>query len=164
MIAAAALLTIGAVLLWMRRSLMVITVTGRSMEPSLRAGDRVLIRRVPASSVRTGQVAVLRWPGESPAPGPGWMVKRIAAVAGDPLPDPVRPVADGLRHVPEGRLAVLGDNTALSHDSRQLGLLDTRLLLGVVIRRLSTQDPGRAAGPWTHRPHTTKENRDAQAP
>jgi signal peptidase I len=118
------------VLLLLRRLVMV-TVTGRSMEPALRHGDRLLARRTGLRSVHTGQLVVLRWPGDD---GREWMVKRVAAVPGEPVPPGV-PAMGSL--VPPGNLAVLGDNAAFSHDSRQLGLLPDGLLLGVVIRRLA---------------------------
>jgi signal peptidase I len=117
---------------WLRGHLVVVTVTGRSMEPTLHDGDRVLARRVPGRAVRAGQLVVLHWPAGVTAPG-DWMLKRVVAVAGEPvppgaLPDPTPPGAV----VPPGRLVVRGDNAERSHDSRQLGYLDDRLLLGVL--------------------------------
>lgn len=53
----------------LRGRLFVVTVEGASMEPSLRAGDRVMARRVPVSALSRGQVVVLEKPvrrGESP--------------------------------------------------------------------------------------------------
>ncbi len=159
---------------WLRRHLVVITVTGRSMEPTLQHGDRVLARRVPGRAVRTGQLAVLRWPPGVDGPsaeGGAWMLKRVVAVAGEPVPP------DALPHppppgalVPPGRLVVRGDNAARSHDSRRLGYLDDRLLLGVVVRRLGPSVSGHPAGPaaapvaaGTPRPlvgRRTKEDRE----
>jgi signal peptidase I len=150
---------------WLRRRLVVVTVTGRSMEPTLHHGDRVLVRRVPGRAVRTGQLVVLHWPAGVAGPaglagpagpaGPAsdrgdWMLKRVIAVAGEPvppgaLPDPTPPGTV----VPPGRLVVRGDNVDRSHDSRQLGYLDDRLLLGVVMRRLGPSVSGQPAGSAT---------------
>jgi signal peptidase I len=121
---------------WLRRRYLAVTVTGRSMEPALWHGDRVLVRRARLSTVRAGQVVVLATPATLPATDGRWMVKRAVAVPGDPVPrmapswcrDPV---------VPAGRVVVFGDNAAFSHDSRQLGYLPGDRLLGVVIRRLA---------------------------
>ena len=126
---------IGAVGRWARRRLVLVAVTGRSMEPTLWPGDRVLVRRVAGRSVRPGQLAVLRWPVRPDVPpvaGRDWMVKRVVAVAGDPEPGPSG------RRVPPGSLLVLGDNPAVSHDSRQFGYLDDDLLLGVVVHRFGS--------------------------
>jgi signal peptidase I len=120
---------------WVRRRLVLVAVTGRSMEPTLWPGDRVLVRRVAGRSVRPGHLAVLRWPvraDEPPVPGRDWMVKRVVAVAGDPVPGRAG------QRVPPGSLVVLGDNPAVSHDSRQLGYLDDDLLLGVVVHRFGS--------------------------
>ncbi|GAB3804101.1 S26 family signal peptidase [Micromonospora zhanjiangensis] len=45
-----------ALLLWARRRLLRVAVVGRSMEPTLRSGDRVLARRVPLAGLRHGDV------------------------------------------------------------------------------------------------------------
>ncbi|MFF5227946.1 S26 family signal peptidase [Dactylosporangium sp. NPDC000521] len=56
----------------------------------------------------------------------------------DPIP---RDTVAALRaapgsHVPAGRVVLLGDNLALSHDSRRSGYFTTDRLLGVVVRRM----------------------------
>ncbi|NUW32907.1 S26 family signal peptidase [Nonomuraea sp. SMC257] len=124
----------------------VVTVSGPSMEPTLRPGDRVRVRRSPDAVPRRGDVVVVEEPGPC-RPGEGgnaagtrWVVKRIAAVAGDPEP-PHLPAWDrqpsGL--VPHGRLVLLGDNPAGSRDSRHYGTVRADQVLGVVVR-------------WTGRP------------
>lgn len=124
---------------WLRRTLVVVTVNGESMEPTFRHGERVLVRRVGISSVRRGQVVVV-------APGrpqrlsrdyPLWMIKRLRAVPGDPVPRDEVPMlgAEPEPTVPAARMVVLGDNPSGS-DSRQLGYFYTANLLGVVVRRL----------------------------
>ncbi|WP_262403066.1 S26 family signal peptidase, partial [Actinomadura sp. CNU-125] len=50
----------------LRRRFAVIDVSGASMEPAFRTGDRVLVRRVPPRRVRRGDVVVLRAPDGVP--------------------------------------------------------------------------------------------------
>ncbi|NUW42149.1 hypothetical protein HT134_18650 [Nonomuraea rhodomycinica] len=134
------------------------------MEPSFRSGDRLLVRR--ARWVRVGQVVVVRVadppvvyeppPGLPPGLGlglgpgfdegmpkrdrPGWrlLVKRAAAVPGDPVPKEgfpaLRDVPDVV--VPPDAFVVLGDNAAASWDSRAFGFVRSDQLVGSMVRRL----------------------------
>jgi CubicO group peptidase (beta-lactamase class C family) len=67
-----------------------------------------------------------------------WMMKRAVAVPGDPVPPSLAATVSTAAGtpVPEGRLLVLGDNTARSADSRQHGYLSADRVLGVVVRRI----------------------------
>jgi signal peptidase I len=123
-----------SVLLWFRRHYTAVTVCGLSMQPTLHDGDRVLVRRVPPARLRVGDVVVAR-PGQLASSGDRWLVKRIAALPGDPVPESV---SGRVRRssVPAGALILLGDNAAVSWDSRTLGLFDVGLLLGRVERTL----------------------------
>ncbi|WP_182906064.1 S26 family signal peptidase [Microbispora sp. H13382] len=129
-----------------RRTLRVVEVHGESMKPGLRPGDRVLVRRlrpgVPGGlgrRVRRGDIVVIARVG----PGEGFtldggtnlVIKRAAAVAGDPMPPDFETL--GVARVPPGRLLVLGDNPSRSTDSRQWGLLPESRITGVVLRRLN---------------------------
>ncbi|MCQ8187049.1 S26 family signal peptidase [Streptomyces rugosispiralis] len=137
----AALIT-GTVL---RRTLVVVTVRGGSMEPTYRDGERVLVRRGGRCAV--GQVVVVRQEdGGRPSPAPSqavaavgnaqdWMIKRVAAVAGDRPPPGALPApyaTDG--PVPPGALVLLGDNTHNSYDSREAGYFPAAHVLGTVLR------------------------------
>jgi signal peptidase I len=85
-------------------------IAEHSMEPALRPGDWVLAIRSPRR-IRRGHVVVAEHPSR-----PGFdVVKRVAAVAGEPVP--------GLGvTVPPGGVWLLGDNPeAGSVDSRTLG-------------------------------------------
>ncbi|WP_433186630.1 S26 family signal peptidase [Actinoallomurus sp. CA-150999] len=134
------LLAGGAALLAVRYGLLITTVDGDSMEPELRPGERVLVRRT--KRARAGRLVVFAYPdlpNGGTAPGE-YLIKRAVAVPGDRLPsgweDPdVQAIAGTI--VPPGHLVVLGDNRATSWDSRHYGFLDRDLLVGVVIRRLS---------------------------
>ena len=108
------------------------TVQGRSMEPTLRAGDRVLVdlwtyrHRAP----RTGEVVLLR----GPAPEAAWMVKRVA-----PTPKPPRRRFSGQLWPgtgdPGGAGAVwlLGDAPDSSRDSREFGPVPLDRIVGRVV-------------------------------
>ncbi|MEU6432243.1 S26 family signal peptidase [Microbispora sp. NPDC046973] len=130
-----------------RRRFVVVRVAGTSMVPTYRPGDRVLIRRGGRAVLRRGQVVVFRHPqpdgagssGRTPGlRGTEWLIKRVAAMPGDRVPDQVAPGTHATPGdvVPAGRLVVLGDGPA-SRDSRHWGYLPMSEVLGVVIRRLS---------------------------
>ena len=85
-----------------------------------------------ADRLHPGQVIVIERPGEEgewPAPRRGpvgrrrWVIKRVAAVPGDPRPDASLPATrrPAEARVPPGKLVLLGDNPDWSNDSRQLG-------------------------------------------
>lgn len=146
LVAASALLAVAAVgALLLRRLLLIVTVNGTSMAPTYQAGDRLLARRWNRHRVHAGDVVVLsnhRLPPNDTAarifPPSGRLVKRVAATPGDPVP---RDRVHALRDLPEtlvppGRLVVLGDNAAVSADSRLFGYVRNDLVLAVVIRRL----------------------------
>jgi signal peptidase I len=131
----------------LRRRVLVVTVDGVSMTPTLQPGDRVFVRRRLTSSVRRGQVVVITEPGPCRRGDPTGsrharlMVKRVTAVAGDQQP-PYLPAwarwPTGV--VPAGYLVVLGDNAGLSRDSRHVGAVPAERVLGVVMRRLGGKD------------------------
>jgi signal peptidase I len=126
------------------RRFMVVTVAGPSMAPTLRDGDRVLVRRCAVGSVRRGDIVVLlgpRMPGRGVAPADFMagatneertlLIKRAVAVPGDPLPGDSAVVS-------ADEIVVTGDNENMSYDSRQAGPFDAREVRGVVVRRLTT--------------------------
>ena len=140
-------LAAAAWLTWARRRLVVVVVEGSSMLPTFRPGDRVLVRRTSLARIRSGQVLVLRRPKtpRDPPMAPAgvrldqqpWIIKRAAALPGEPCPVDVLPSGTGT-HVPGGWLAVLGDNPASRADSREFGLVPVDSVLGTVVRRLPT--------------------------
>ncbi|MGY5135839.1 signal peptidase I [Streptomyces nigrescens] len=169
----AGLLPAAAVLLGHR--LVVVTVRGVSMAPAYRDGDRVLVRRT-ARPTR-GQVLVVerpavhtQWPSGPLPAGAGaravgrrqWLIKRLAALPGDPVPVSASPMArprpprvaepglstsslarPGPPRVPAGSLVLLGDNPQHSVDSRHFGFYPADRVLGTVVRPLR---PARTRG------------------
>jgi signal peptidase I len=117
-----------------RAALVVVTVTGMSMAPTLSDGDRVLVVRRWVRGVRRGDVVAARltWSlDQPPATGSAsWIIKRVAAVGGDAVPD--KATSPGT--VPRGSVFLLGDNAALSGDSRLWGALAVSDIVGVVVR------------------------------
>jgi signal peptidase I len=121
-----------------------IRVRGRSMEPALRDGAVVLARRSGRAPSR-GDVVVLRRPAGAPvppgaeprppdapaAPAAPWIVKRVAAVAGDAMP---AGVPGGTATVPPGFVVVLGDREGF--DSRLFGPVPAASVRATVIRAL----------------------------
>jgi signal peptidase I len=112
---------------WARRRLILITVRGDSMAPTYRNGQRLLVRR---GRYRAGEVVVFRPPPSPQVYDVDWLVKRAVAVAGDPVPADLGERTE-LAVVPAGRLLVRSDAPD-GLDSRRLGLIDNRDVLGVV--------------------------------
>ncbi|TDC43951.1 S26 family signal peptidase [Micromonospora sp. KC213] len=132
-----------------RRRLMVIDVLGDSMAPSLIHGDRLLIRRT--HRLRVGNIVVAhhqeggRRTATDGSLASTWLVKRLAALPGDAVPESVAPAVGGhSRQVPAGMAVLLGEHPA-SVDSRLWGFVPLDDIEGVVVRRLrsNTADPGR---------------------
>jgi signal peptidase I len=147
--ALAALVTASAVR-WLRNRYTVVTVVGRSMLPTYAPGDRLLVaRRAKQDPLTPGQVVVADvvildtngvWVVSSRYPMAGaWVIKRIAAVAGDPIPSgPDTEAASGaVPAVPHGEVFMLGDNLKESSDSRLYGCMSIDLIHGVVRRRIA---------------------------
>ncbi|WP_245811825.1 S26 family signal peptidase [Actinophytocola xinjiangensis] len=123
---------------------------GMSMEPAYREGDQVLVRR--GRTLEQGQVVVLEQPsgtgwrlpplrqgaGAAAIATRSWLIKRVIAVAGDPVPRDQVPLLATFpeTRVPPGKIVLLGDNQAVSLDSRRLGYFPTDRVLGVVARDL----------------------------
>ncbi|MBD3145207.1 S26 family signal peptidase [Microbispora camponoti] len=104
-----AVLALATVTLGMRRAFVVVTVRGRSMQPTLRDGYRVLVRRRGVTAVRPDDLVVFADVIDAP-----------------PVPAPTGAAEDdGLRTV-----------WVVKRDSRLYGYVAAERLLGVVIRRM----------------------------
>ncbi len=130
-----------AVAACLRGRWLVVTVRGQSMAPTLADGQRLLARRSRGRPCAVGELAVfrltdaqLRRDGSEELP---LRIKRVAAVAGEPLPEwlrasPLGASPDG--RVPAGHVVVMGDNPR-SEDSRHLGFIPQRAILAVIRNR-----------------------------
>ena len=124
----------------------VVTVTGTSMVPSFHEGDRVLVVN-DFNGVEQGDVVVIVNVLEEP------IIKRVIATEGQTVDfdyeagvvyvdgQPVDETQFGLENgitVPEGCVFVLGDNRAVSEDSRyqDVGMIDERNILGKAVFHL----------------------------
>lgn len=126
---------------WVRRRYVVVRVDGPSMTPSYLDGDLVLVRR--AATVARGQVVAFipRFaPGVTPSAKGGrlWLLKRVAAAPGDPVPPDLGPALldRAGQPVPDDAFVAVGDNREDSRDSRHDGLVGLDRVRGVVVRKL----------------------------
>ncbi|MDX3104514.1 S26 family signal peptidase [Nonomuraea angiospora] len=146
-----ALAVIAAILVatvFVRRRIVVVTVSGTSMTPTLQPGEKLLVRRCGITALKVGDIVVLE-PPRVPVSHEvtilsrlptrtQWQVKRVAALPGDPIPPPAQEAAGTLRTVPGGTLIVLGDNNA-SNDSRLNGPYPADRILGIALRKLESR-------------------------
>lgn len=144
LLALAVLLVLAAALFLARGRLVAVTVRGHSMSPALMPGDRILMLRG-RRRVATGRVVVVVAPHPEhgwnrPTPD-SWYVKRIVAVAGEPVPHWAGRCPG--THVPPGMLVLLGEKPG-SLDSKQLGYCPEDKLIGTVLLRLRAAAPSGA--------------------
>jgi len=122
-----------ALLMLARRLCTVVTVRGFSMQPTLADGERVLAVRQRHYPV--GAIVVFRVRPEHEAPGdPDFRVKRVAAIGGQPRPAAFAGSSLAAT-VPAGHVAIAGDNTGRSEDSRHLGYVPVSSIRGRVVGR-----------------------------
>lgn len=119
-------------------------IPSASMEPTLKVGDRVLVREHP-SAFRRGEVVVFH----SSLNGSEDLIKRVVAVAGDTVEVRggalyvnglrqaerylLQPVIEGVfpkTKIRPGFLFVMGDNRNDSEDSRIFGQVPTNTVIG----------------------------------
>lgn len=122
-------------------------VSGASMEPTYRAGDRLLVLRG-AGELRRGDVVVVR----NPLAAQELLVKRVVGLPGETvsgagavirldgaaLDEPYVKAGTGVGtlvdvRVPPGHVFVLGDNRTESIDSRAFGPVSRDLIVGRVV-------------------------------
>lgn len=144
MLAAALLVGSAVAVLWLvRRRWQLVVVRGNSMAPTLLDGQQLLARR--GRAYRRGDLVVFRPPrppgaSEAPPGDPPYRIKRVAAIAGDPVP-PWLPHT-GVPRVPPHHLVVRGDHP-VSEDSRHFGFVPHDAVLGT----LRSPAPPRGSAP-----------------
>lgn len=144
-------LALAFVVVRLRGRFVVVDVEGNSMEPILSFDDRLMVRRVRPAALRVGDIVVFERPYRNGEGDPWawrpvkpdlsdryWLVKRLAALPGDPAPPEV-PGAGAT--VPPATVAVLGDNRDASIDSRSFGFVPLERVLGVAVRRFAEDGP-----------------------
>ena len=134
----------------LRRRYMVVTVSGLSMMPAYHPGDRVLVRQGHSDRLAAGAVVVLRPPAtrcDYPRQAAGvrvpdwWLMKRLAAIPGDAVPEAVRAAVKDVSVVPARMAVVLADNPA-GIDSRKWGFVPLGEIVGAVVRTLPRSHGG----------------------
>lgn len=128
-------------------------IPSESMEPTLRPGDRVLVNKVSYDlhSIHRGDIVVFkRPPNEAGDPTIKDLIKRVIGTPGDTIEArsdgkvyingkrlnesylPAGAVTTNLpsQQIPPGEYFVMGDNRTNSKDSRYIGLIPGRLIVG----------------------------------
>jgi signal peptidase I len=145
------LLLCGGGLLLMRICLIVITVQGQSMSPTLEDGDRLLaLRPLWSRRVRKGQIVLFRQIDLDEARVDSALslhIKRVVALAGEDYLSSAEPgiyseyVTRGdqgdIWHIPQDHIFACGDNREQSIDSRIWGPLPLRNVRGIVVKKLT---------------------------
>ncbi len=112
-----------------------VEVQGPSMEPTLYAGQRLLVSKAYwlVGKVKKSDVVVLRNPNDGEV-----LIKRVFAMGNEEVNEAKAPenwdyIRNGKYVVPPDAVYVLGDNYAQSEDSRQLGPFPVDHIIGKVI-------------------------------
>lgn len=116
------------------RNFHTVEVRGRSMLPTLKEGQRVLVSNAYwlVGDVRKGDIVVVK-----EFQGEGYFIKRVHALGGAKVEKPFQPrthsILDGDFVVPNGMVHLIGDNLPESDDSRKFGPVRKDQLLGKVL-------------------------------
>jgi signal peptidase I len=111
------------------------------MAPTFEPGDRILVRRAGLAQLRVGDVIVFREAGGS------LLLKRLVAVPGDKVPDPLTAKLGADSIVPVDSLLVLGDATERGNDSTHFGYLPAQAVVGIAARNCAA---GNQTSPLPH--------------
>ncbi len=132
-------------------------IPSRSMEPTLRIGDRVLVNKLSykVHDINRGDIVVFERPPNEPPDAIKDLIKRVIALPGEtissqngqvfidgrPLDEPYLPagtLTDNLTTVtvPVGHVFVMGDNRSDSRDSRFFGAIEEGSIVGRAFVRI----------------------------
>lgn len=132
----------------LRWALLIATVEGLSMAPTLKMGERVLVwRLLPTLWVSRGVIVLLQPLQSVPSEQPKLLIKRVIGLPGENLvisnDESVErhPILFHLTRnqwsIPPAYIFVCGDNRTKSIDSRVWGPLPLRNVKGIVLRKLA---------------------------
>jgi signal peptidase I len=132
-------------------------IPSRSMEPTLRIGDRVLVNKLSYKmhDINRGDIVVFERPPDEPPDAIKDLIKRVIALPGEtissqngkvfidgrPLDEPYLEAGTMTENlpptlVPEGHVFVMGDNRSDSRDSRYFGPIEEELVVGRAFVRI----------------------------
>jgi signal peptidase I len=112
----------------------VVQVSGDSMLPTLKSGQRLLMSKAYwlVGPIQVNDIVVFKNPEGGPP-----LIKRVVGLGGDPIDFEIAPrnwtLSRGQYRVPEGMLYAVGDNHPVSEDSRNLGPFEPADSLGKVV-------------------------------
>lgn len=121
--------------IFFRLNFTTVVVSGQSMLPTLTNGKKVLVSKAYwlVGRIQDGDVIVIK---QSDDPG-DYIIKRVYKMAGETVDTYNAPASwslvQGAYTVPEERIYVLGDNRAISEDSRRFGAVPIKSILGKVV-------------------------------
>ncbi|MBI5707751.1 MAG: signal peptidase I [Armatimonadetes bacterium] len=131
----ATLLLLLALAVFFYLSFRTVVVSGHSMEPTYHAGDRLLASKAYwlIGAIKRKDIVVLRDPVDSK----GYIIKRVLALAGEVVDyenlGSDWKLSQGDYTVPTGEIYVIGDNRAVSEDSRKFGSVPVSSVIGKIV-------------------------------
>ena len=133
----AVLLTIFALVVFFKTNFEYVIVSGNSMEPTFSDKNKILTSRAYwlVGAIKDGDVVVVTNPEDTK----GYLIKRVHRMGGEKVdflnvPEDHR-LADGEYIVPADSVYVIGDNRAVSEDSRKFGPVKKSDILGKYVIR-----------------------------
>lgn len=133
----AVLLFVLGFVLFFRFNFTTVVVSGQSMLPTFKNGEKVLVSRAYwlVGPIRDSDIVVIK-DGDKPG---DYIIKRVYKMAGEGVDtfnapqNPIWTIEQGEYRVPEGKVYVLGDNRAISEDSRRIGPVEMSAIIGKVV-------------------------------